>query len=100
MGCSLQLCYQESQQKTLHPEKSQESGVHLDDFVIVYRSLVRSIREYAATAFANLPNHLANDMEKNQECTLSIIYPFTSYEDESLRLHQRCEGDESPREHL
>ena len=31
--------------------------------------------------FANLSNFLTNDMEKIQKCTLSIIYPFTSYED-------------------
>ena len=58
MGCSLPLCYQESEQKTLHPKKSLKSGVHSDDFVIVYCSLVRPVLEYAAAAFANLPNHL------------------------------------------
>ena len=62
--------------------------MHPDYFVIVYCSLVRPVIEYAAAAFANLPNHLTSDMEKIQEHTLSIIYPFTSYEDESLRLHQ------------
>ena len=65
--------------------------MHPDDFVIVYCSLVRTALEYAAAAFANLPNHLTSDMEKIQERALSIIYPFTSYEDESLRLHQHCE---------
>ena len=35
--------------------------------------------------------HRTNDMEKIQERALSIIYRFTSYEDESLRLHQHCE---------
>ena len=34
-----------------------------------------------ATAFANLPNCLANDMEKIQKCALSIIYSFTLYKD-------------------
>ena len=81
----------ESQQKTLRPEKSYESGVHPNDFVIVYCWLVNSVLERGAAAFAIFPNHLANDMEKIQKCILSIIYPFTSYEDESLSLHQHCD---------
>ena len=68
MGYSLQLCYQESQQKALR-----KSGVYPDDVVIVYCLLVRSVLEYGAAAFANLPNYLANDMEKIQKCALSII---------------------------
>ena len=65
--------------------------MHPDDFVIVYCSLVRTALEYAAAAFANLPNHPTSDMEEIQEHALSIIYRFTSYEDKSLRLHQHCE---------
>ena len=73
-----------------------KSGVHLDDLIIVYRPHVRSVLEYAATAFANLPNCLANDMEKIQKCTLSIICSFTSYKDTLAKagiesLKQRCE---------
>ena len=73
-----------------------KSGVHLDDLIIVYRPHVRSVLEYAATAFANLPNCLTNDMEKIQKCTLSIICSFTSYKDALAKagiesLKQRCE---------
>ena len=58
-----------------------KSGVHPDDIVFVYCKLVRSVLEYAAAAFADLPNYLANDMEKIQKRALWAIYLFTSYED-------------------
>ena len=55
-----------------------KSGPH--PIVIVYCSLDRSVLEYAAAAFTDLPNYLANNMEK----ILSIIIPLLqtrSYED-------------------
>ena len=59
-----------------------KSGLH--PIVIVYCSLDRSVLEYAAAAFTDLPNYLANNMEKIQKRTLSIIIPLLqtrSYED-------------------
>lgn len=47
-----------------------KSGVHPGDLVLVYCFLVRSVLEYAAAAFANIADYLAND----------IIYLSTKYE--------------------
>ena len=59
-----------------------KSGLH--PIVIVYCSLDRSLLEYAAAAFTDLPNYLANNMEKIQKRALSIIINLLqtrSYED-------------------
>ena len=92
MGYSLQLCYQESQLKAIR-----KSVVYPDDVVIICCLLVRSVLEYGAAAFANLPNYLANDMEKIQKCALSIIYAFTSCKDALAKagitsFKQSCEN--------
>ena len=55
-----------------------KSGLH--SIVIVYCSLDRSVLEYAAVAFTNPANYLANDMEKNPEARPLHYHPFTSYE--------------------
>ena len=72
-----------------------KSGLH--PIAIVYCSLDRSVLEYAAAAFTNLPNYLANDTEKIQKRALSIIIPLLhtrSYKDALAgiaRLRQRRE---------
>ena len=57
------------------------SGTSALDMTRIYCSLIRSILEYGAPAYANLPEHLSHELEKVQKRALAIIYPDCSYED-------------------
>ena len=48
-------------------------GVSPSDTVVVYCALVRSVLEYAAVVFANLPKYLPDAIERIQERALRII---------------------------
>ena len=44
----------------------------MQDLLAVYRSLIRSILEYASIVFANLPQYLSNALENIQKSTLGL----------------------------
>ena len=58
-----------------------KSGVALDDFVKIFRALVRSELEYASSAWASaaLPEYLGNIIESVQRKALRIMPPDLSY---------------------
>ena len=49
--------------------------------IFVYRSIIRSVLEYASTAWAGLTQYLSDHIESIQKRALKIIFPSLSYED-------------------
>lgn len=55
-------------------------GVACQDLVQVYCSLVRSVIEYAAPVWADLPVYLSKTLELIQKRTFNIIFPGLPYD--------------------
>ena len=55
-----------------------KSGVTTDDLVEIYCSLIRSVLEYAAPVWSDLPDYLASVVESIQKKALKIILPMTT----------------------
>ncbi len=56
------------------------SGVCPEDLVCIYCTLIRSVIEYGAVVFSNLPIHLSKAIERVQKRALSIINPGLPYD--------------------
>ena len=55
------------------------AGISDKDLVLIYISLIRSVLEYAAPVWANLPQYLSDDIESVQRRALKIIFPDFDY---------------------
>jgi hypothetical protein len=51
------------------------AGISDKDLDLIYISLIRSVLEYAAPVWANLPQYLSDDIESVQRRALKIIFP-------------------------
>ena len=49
--------------------------------ILVYCSIIRSVLEYASTAWAGLTQYLSDQIESIQKRALKIIFPSLCYED-------------------
>ena len=56
-----------------------KSGVATEDLVKIYCSLIRSVLEYAAPVWSDLPDYLVSVVESIQKKALKIILPTYDY---------------------
>lgn len=57
-----------------------KANVSPTDLVAIYCSIVRSVLEYAATVWSNLPRYLSDQLESIQKRALRSIYPNFTYQ--------------------
>ena len=58
-----------------------KSGLNTSDLIKIYCSLVRSVLEYVAPVWSNLPDHLSRKIESLQKRALRIVYPEHCYQE-------------------
>ena len=58
------------------------AGVHCDDLLRIYLSVIRPVVEYACQVWHTcLPDYLSNDLEAVQKRALQCIFPQMNYRD-------------------
>ena len=56
-----------------------KAGLQERELVLVYKSMIRPILEYAVEAWSDFPQYLSDKLERVQKRALWIIYPGSDY---------------------
>ncbi|CAB4022029.1 RNA-directed DNA polymerase from transposon BS, partial [Paramuricea clavata] len=62
-----------------------KTGLQERELVLVYKSMIRTILEYAVEAWSDFPQYLSDKLERVQKRALWIIYPGSDY-GEALKI--------------